>query len=90
MSAAIKSELTCKELVELVTEYLEDRLPPDDKTRFELHVCTCTGCRVYLAQMRAVIRMTGRLAEEDLPPATQDDLLAVFRDWRSSRPPRHR
>ena len=90
MSAAIPSELTCRELVELVTEYLEDRLPLAEKTWFELHVCTCTGCRVYLAQMRAVVRATGRLAEEDLSPATQDDLLAVFRGWRSARPPRHR
>ncbi len=85
MSTAMESELTCKELVELVTDYLEDRLPLAEKTRFELHVCTCTGCRVYLAQMRAVIRISGRLAEEDLPPATQQDLLAVFRDWRSTR-----
>ena len=90
MSAAIPSELTCKELVELVTEYLEDRLPVAENTRFELHLCTCTACRVYLAQMRSVIRISGRLTEEDLPPATQEDLLAVFRDWRSTRQPRHR
>jgi Putative zinc-finger len=90
MSAAIPSELTCKDLVELVTDYLEDRLPLAEKMRFELHVCTCTGCRVYLAQMRSVIRLSGRLAEEDLSPAAQDDLLAVFRNWRSTRPRRHR
>ena len=82
MSAAVPSELTCRQLVELVTDYLEDRLQPEERTRFELHVCTCTGCRAYLAQMRAVIRASGRLAEEDLSPAARDELLAAFREWR--------
>lgn len=59
MSAAIASELTCKELVELVTDYFEDRLSLDENRRFELHVCSCTGCRAYLAQMRAVVRAAG-------------------------------
>jgi hypothetical protein len=82
MTAAIASELTCKELVELVTDYLEDRLSVDENRRFELHVCTCTGCRVYLAQMRGVIRATGRLTERDLDPAARDELLHAFREWR--------
>lgn len=86
MGGAIKTELTCKELVDLVTEYLEDRLPRPDRTRFELHVCTCRGCRAHLAQMRALVQASGRLAEDDLPPAAREELLAAFREWkRSSR-----
>lgn len=79
---AVPTELTCQELVELVTDYLEDRMPPDERMRFELHLCTCTGCRVYLDQIRAVVRASGRLAEEDLPPVVRDDLLEAFRRWR--------
>jgi len=82
MSAAIASELTCKELVELVTDYFEDRLPLHENRRFELHVCSCTGCRVYLAQMRALVRAAGRLAERDLPGAVREDLLQTFREWK--------
>ncbi len=82
MTAAIPSELTCKELVELVTEYLEDRLPVDEQERFELHLCTCTGCRVYLAQMRSVVRASGRLREEDVPAPVRDELLNLFRGWK--------
>ena len=82
MSAAIKTELTCKELVELVTDYLEDVLPLAERTRFELHVCTCTGCRVYLAQMRALVRASGHLAEGDLSAGARTELLAAFREWR--------
>ncbi len=82
MSAAIKTELKCKELVELVTDFLEDRLPLPERTRFELHLCTCTGCRIHLAQMRAVVRASGRLAEEDLSTARRAALLGTFREWR--------
>ncbi len=85
MSAAIESELTCKELVELVTEYLEDRLSLTEHRRFELHVCTCTGCREYLAQMRAVVRATGRLGEGDLVPGVRQELLQAFRSWRAGK-----
>ena len=82
MSAAIASELTCRELVELVTDYFEDRLSLDENRRFELHVCSCTGCRVYLAQMRAVVRAAGRLAESDLSAAIRAELLDAFRAWK--------
>ena len=82
MSPAIETELTCKELVEVVTDFLEDRLGFEERTRFELHVCTCTGCGIYLAQMRALVRDSGRLAEEDLVPAPREQLLAMFRAWR--------
>ena len=82
MSVAIASELTCRELVELVTDYFEDRLSTDENRRFELHVCSCTGCRAYLAQMRAVVRVAGRLDESDLPTAVRADLLDAFRAWK--------
>jgi predicted anti-sigma-YlaC factor YlaD len=82
MSGAIASELTCKELVELVTDYLEDSLTAEENRRFELHVSSCTGCRVYFAQMRTIVRTAGRLAEKDLPAAVREDLLRAFRAWK--------
>jgi predicted anti-sigma-YlaC factor YlaD len=82
MSGAIENELTCKELVELVTDYFEDRLATEENRRLELHVCSCTGCRAYLSQMRALVRAAGRLAETDLPAVVRDDLLRTFREWK--------
>ena len=75
-------DLCCKELVELVTDYLEDRLAPAVRTRFELHLAYCAPCRVYLAQMRSTVAMTGRLPEAALPSGTKEALLAVFRGWK--------
>lgn len=75
-------ELTCSEVVELVTDYLERRLTVRDMERFEEHLVFCDGCGNYLEQMRATIAATGRLAGEDLPPALQERLLDAFRKWR--------
>ena len=61
--------ITCKELVELVTDYLEGALDADMRARFEQHLAACAGCREYLDQMRMTIRATGQLSEDSLPAA---------------------
>ncbi len=78
-------DLSCKELVELVTSYLEDRLSPPDRARFEMHLAYCAPCRVYLDQMRQTIRVSGRLSEETLAPGAKETLLDAFRDWKRRR-----
>jgi predicted anti-sigma-YlaC factor YlaD len=76
-------DLSCKELVELVTDYLEDRLSPSVRTRFEMHLSYCASCRIYLAQMRTTTKLAARLSEETLPPGSREALLAVFRGWKA-------
>lgn len=78
-------ELTCRELVELVSDYIERRLPLADRTRFEMHLCYCAPCKVYLKQIRATIETAGRIAEDDLSPRSRETLLATFRDWKKVR-----
>jgi anti-sigma factor RsiW len=74
-------EMPCRELVELITEYLEDRLSPVDRRRFEAHLATCEACATYLEQFRQTIRAVGRLPEESLSSEARNDLLTAFRDW---------
>jgi len=76
-------ELTCAQLVELVTDYLEQRLTLRDTERFEEHIAFCDGCSRYFEQMRATISATGGLRADDLPPVLHDRLLEAFRGWRS-------
>jgi anti-sigma factor RsiW len=75
-------EMSCKELVEVITEYLEGTLPPAERARFEQHLAECPGCQTYLEQMRLTIRTLGRLTEESLPSAARQELLKAFRDWK--------
>ena len=76
-------DLTCKELVELVTEYLEGGLTAAERERFEEHLGFCDWCVTYLEQMRQTIRAVGRLKEQDISPEVQDKLLDVFRGWQA-------
>ena len=74
-------ELTCAEVVELVTDYLEGRLSVGDTERFEEHLAFCDGCQSYLRQMRATIVAAGRLREDDWPSGLHERLLEAFRSW---------
>jgi anti-sigma factor RsiW len=70
------------QLVELVTDYLEDRLPPAERERLEAHLALCEGCDTYVEQMRTTIRLTGRLTEDALAPDARQALLTAFRGWK--------
>ncbi|MCY7301889.1 MAG: zf-HC2 domain-containing protein [Thermoleophilia bacterium] len=75
-------QLTCEELVEIVTEYLEGGLSDAERERFEEHVVVCSGCANYLDQIRMTIELAGRVTIDDLMEETKIELLAAFRDWR--------
>ncbi len=80
----IGRDLTCKELVELITGYLEGSLRGRRRRRFESHLAACDGCTRYVAQMEATIRATGTLTEEQVTGDQKTVLLTAFRDWNSS------
>lgn len=77
--------LSCQELVELVTDYLEGALSIADLRRFEEHIAACDGCTEYLGQFRRTIQLTGMLTPDDLTAEAETSLLAVFRSWRSAQ-----
>lgn len=79
---AIPDVLSCQELIELVTDYVEGTLSPADRARFERHLGVCADCHHYLDQMRQTILLVGALAEQDIPDDERERLLYVFRDWK--------
>jgi anti-sigma factor RsiW len=83
MTPTQTAPLSCQELVELITDYLEGALAPADAQRFERHLAGCDGCTAYVEQMRATIAALGHLPPESLSPQAERELLAAFRDWRA-------
>jgi anti-sigma factor RsiW len=81
MTAPDLGGLTCKEVVELVTDYLEGVLPVDMRNRFDRHLTACDPCVIYVDQMRQTIATLGKLPEESVPQAALDTLLEHFRAW---------
>jgi anti-sigma factor RsiW len=85
MATPEHTDLTCRELVDLVTDYLEDALPGDDRLDFERHLVWCSWCRDYLAHMRTTIELTGAPDEAEPPSPMKEQLLDAFRDWKRTR-----
>ena len=77
--------LTCREVIDLLTDYVEDALPEQERRRVEAHLASCDGCTTYLEQMRETIRLTGMLTAEQIPEAGRARLLDAFRDWTRPR-----
>ena len=78
-------DITCKELVELVSAYLEGALEQPDRRRFEAHLEVCEACRTYVEQIRQTVAAAGRLGEDSLDPPVRDALLVTFRGWKRER-----
>jgi anti-sigma factor RsiW len=76
-----REEIACRQVVELISDYIEGELPRSQRLRLEAHFAGCEHCTEYLAQMRATIRLTGTLVVEDLTPRMREDLLGVYRRW---------
>lgn len=77
------AHLNCRELVELVTAYLEDELSSGERKRFDAHLSGCDGCTMYVEQMRRTIELTGTLRADDVSPEAEEALLRAFRDWKA-------
>ncbi len=76
--------LSCQEVVELVTEYLDESLPAEEASLFEQHLNFCEGCVWYVDQLRTTVETVGEIREEQIPPETKEQLMGAFRDWRRS------
>ncbi len=77
--------LNCRELVELMSDYLEGCLSPEDSAHFRRHLDECPACEVYLRQFALTIRLTGKVTAETLTDHQKDTLLQAFRDWKLRR-----
>ncbi len=75
-------KLTCKQLTEVVTDYLEGTLSFWDRLRFHMHLGMCLSCRRYLRQMKYTIHTLGQLPSEPIPPNVREELLSRFRNWK--------
>jgi anti-sigma factor RsiW len=76
--------ISCQEVVELVTDYLDRALPADQAALFEQHINFCDGCIWYVEQIKATAEALGEVREEDISPEAKDRLMAAFRNWRGS------
>jgi anti-sigma factor RsiW len=80
-----RRDLVCQQAVELVTDYLDGALSRRDRRRFEAHLRACPNCSAYLEQIRVTIAVSGAVRPEELSPEARDELVELFRRWRTDR-----
>lgn len=80
--------ITCRDLVEAVTAYLEGALSPAERARVAAHLAVCAQCVAYVEEMETTIRMARRLRDRAIATGTEPALLRIFHDWRKDRPSR--
>jgi predicted anti-sigma-YlaC factor YlaD len=85
VALAGQPDVTCREVVELVTDYLEGALSTRDRLDFERHLVWCSWCRDYLDQMRTTIELAGAPDDAELSSPLREQLLEAFRDWKRTR-----
>ena len=84
MMKYLAGNFTCKEIADIITEYLEGAMPFWDRVRFQWHLGMCGGCRNYLSQMKQTVATLGKLPAEPIPEHIREELLNRFRDWKKS------
>jgi hypothetical protein len=82
MSTHTIRALTCQEIVELVTDYVEGTMSPELRASFEYHLSKCDGCTNYVEQMETTIRLAGKIEAAELPPELRARLVEAFKEFR--------
>jgi len=81
MSRTDVDHVTCREFVEVLTDYLEGALDAGERAEIERHIVICRGCSNYLEQMRSTIDLLGQIAAQQPGEAPAGAALAIFREW---------
>lgn len=77
--------MSCRELVDALTDYLEGALPEEDRARLEAHLALCEACTMYVEQMREMLDALGEIEPEQVSPAAYQELSGVFAAWKAER-----
>ena len=76
-------DITCRQVVALVTAYLDGELTRAEHDLFEAHLAECEDCTEHVHQIQATVALSGQLRDEDLDPVAREDLVELYRRWRS-------
>lgn len=85
LMAYMVGNLSCQEVSNLVTDYLDGALPLSQRIRFHLHLGLCFACRNFLKQMKYTVSALQQLPSDPIPPHVKAELLRRFKDWNASR-----
>ena len=71
--------LRCRDVVELLNDYLDGTLRGDAREEVERHLVPCAGCVAYLRQLGLTLDVAARITETAVPDSVMEQLLEAFR-----------
>lgn len=80
-------EISCKELVDLVADYMDEAISDDARAKFEQHLSECGYCSAYVQQMHLTVKLTNKLTEPEADQPAPDELMNIFRKWKQEQKP---
>ena len=79
--------LRCRDVGQLLYEYVEERLEPSVGQQLEQHLADCPGCLAFINTYRQTIRLSKDLRCEDIPPELQQKLRGFLKTTLTLRRP---
>jgi anti-sigma factor RsiW len=77
--------LTCRQVSELATDYLDGQLSLLARLRFRRHLRRCPPCACFVEQLDTTVKLLGGLPHEPLCPETRAKLMRCYKDWKQSQ-----
>ncbi|HEX6768709.1 MAG TPA: zf-HC2 domain-containing protein [Candidatus Binatia bacterium] len=74
------SAQTCKQIADLLVDYLTDNLRPKLKQEFARHLSLCPDCVSFVNTYRKTVQSTAALRSEKIPAKVRDNVLNFLRN----------
>jgi uncharacterized protein (DUF2267 family) len=75
----ILTNKTCKQITDLVFDYLNDKLSPNVKRDFEQHLQICLDCVNFLNTYKKTVSVTRSIRPKEIPPRVRKNILNFLR-----------
>ena len=75
----ILTNKTCKQMTDLVFNYLNDKLSPNVKRDFQQHLQICPDCVNFLNTYKKTVSVTRSIRPEEIPPRVRNNVLDFLR-----------
>lgn len=70
---------TCKQMTELLVDYLNDTLGPAVRRDFMQHLAICPDCVAFLNTYKKTVQITRAVRAEEMPAKIRDNILVFLR-----------
>lgn len=84
--SGMPSEIECRQIADLLGDYLEGSLPRSTHELIDFHIDGCAPCVAFLNTYRGTVEAARKVADIPIPPELKKRLLAVLKSTKAPQP----